>query len=511
MLHVEYIKGKQASCDMQHLASDFPYPDKWKEARGVLAIFFVLLLPWISLAENSADAPSEEAEKEEVLPAETEISTQEQTVMPYRGKPQLNARLRLEYEYREQGSSDDSDAYGRFYTSGRNYWSGKADFYVSMRLHSDLDNSSSDGSLDDDLYYSVDDADGVTEDRLLQAYADLHSRNKQLALRGGRQYVEIADYMQMDGAQLILRENSPIGGRIYGGHPVSYYTTVSGDYAGGMSVIGKPWEGNQSRFTFANYHDDSEDDTDHNYYVDLRQKWTETLRSRGQVSVLNEDFRMARADMYYLSEEGETDFNLGGSYWGSFDAKTRAYSPLYEVLGEQDPYSYGYARLTQQILPHWLISPGVSLRFADTNGENDQNNRDYSNFDVTLIYEPTRAFNASISLEYWEVEDSDSFSGISGELRYRNGRIWEVSGGASYSEYTYDTYSDFSYTSSGGQTQFSESGTVIEESPFVKTYFIRGKWRIIKSLTLRAQFDIEDDDIADDLAYRGRGSIEVRY
>ena len=127
------------------------------------------------------------------------------------------------------------------------------------------------------------------------------------------------------------------------------------------------------------------------------------------------------------------------------DSNTRVYSPLYDVLGEQDPYAYTYVRLTQQLVPGWMISPGASLRFADTSEGNSQNNRDYQNYDVTFIYAPSRAFSASAAVEYWAVEDDDSFLGFSGDLRYRQGRVWEVSGGAAFAQYTYDTYSDLAY------------------------------------------------------------------
>lgn len=423
-------------------------------------------------------------------------------------KATYNARLRLQYDYRKQGSDKDSDLYGYFYGEARNLQGGHVDFYTSARLKSDLDSKESD-SLAEDPFHSVDESDGVTENRLLQLYVDVHDRAKRLALRGGRQYVEIADYLHLDGAQLQLKENTALGGRLYAGVPVSYYSSTSDDFAGGISFVGRPFEGNRSRLTLARYHDGDEGEDDQNYFLDIRQQLTEASRARGQLSLLNDDFRMGRLDWYFSDPEGETDFSVGASYWGAFDAKTRAYSPLYNTLGEQDPYTYTYARLTQQIVPKWLLSPGVSLRFAEES-DNGYNNRDYENFDITLIFEPSRSFSASVALEYWAVEDDDSFFGVSGEMRYRHGRVWEVSGGASFAEYTYDTYSDISYTGSGGQTILSDTGTVIEESPFVKTYFIRGKWRLTKHLALRAQFDIEDDDAEDDLGYRGRGSVEVK-
>jgi hypothetical protein len=244
--------------------------------------------------------------------------------------------------------------------------------------------------------------------------------------------------------------------------------------------------------------------------VDVQQQMSEELRTRGQLSLLNDEFRMGRLDVFCFSEDGASDFSLGGSYWGAFDANTRAYSPLYNVLGEQQPYAYTYARLTVQVAPPFYVSPGVSLRFADS-GANDSNNRDYQNGDVTFIYQPVRSCSSSVGLQYWNVEDEDSFFGVSWDVRYRYRRIWEISGGAAYAKYTYDTFSDISYTVNGGQTVFSENGTVIEESPSVYTYFLRGKWNITRKLALKLQLDIEDDDSATDLAYRGRGSLEVRY
>ena len=454
------------------------------------------------------------AQEEDPAPAATNEVAAAEDAAPaakpdYGPKPHVSARLKMSYDYRSSGDEKDTDLYGYFYGNARDLSKGRADVYVSGRLHKDLDEHDS-KSLGDDPYRSVDDSDGVTEDRLLQAYADLHDRDRNWALRAGRQYIDIADYLHVDGAQLMLREDGKLGGRVYAGHPVSYYSSVSGDYAAGVSVIGQPWDGNRTRLTVSQYHDDGEGESDHDYFLDVHEQLTEQSRVRGQLSLLNDEFRMGRADYYYLSDDGETDFSLGGSYWGSFDAKTRAYSPLYNVLGEQDPYTFTYARLTQQVVPHWFVSPGISLRFADQ-GDNGFNNRDYQNYDVTLIFEPSRAFSASVALEYWTVEDDDEFVGISGELRYRHARVWEVSGGVSFAQYTYDTYSDLSYTANGGQTTISESGTVIEESPYVRTYFLRGKWRVSKWLALRLQGDIEDDDEAADLAYRGRGSIEVRY
>jgi len=421
-------------------------------------------------------------------------------------KPHYEGSIRTEYDYREEGASHDSDLYAYWYASGRDLANGKFDYYVSGRDHTDLDGSSS----YDGTFRSVDDAKGVTENRLLQAYGDIHDTKGNMRLRLGRQYIDMADYLQLDGIQASFFENGPLGGSVYGGVPVSFYTPVSGDYAGGASVVGRPWAGNQTRFTWADYHDDSTSGDDQNYFVDLQQNVTDSLRTRGQLSVLNDKFRMAQLDGSYFAPDGNTDLHVGGSRWGEFDANTRVYSPLYNQYGTQQPYSYLYSRLSYAFSPRWMLSPGVSARLADS-GNQQYGNRDYRDYDVTLIFEPAKSVSTSLSLQYWDVDGGDSFLGFSGEIRYRYRRIWEVSVGSAYVDYTYQSYSDISYSINGGQTVFRQDGTVSQETPYSLTYFLRTKWNITRKLILRMQGDIEDQKDAANLAFRGRASVEVRF
>lgn len=421
-------------------------------------------------------------------------------------KPQYEGRIRMDYDYRAEGDSKDSDLFGYWYGSGRDLASGRFDFYVSGREHTDLD----DATEEDGTYSSADDAGGVSESRLLQAYGDVHDPNGRMKFRLGRQYVDIADYLHLDGGQAILLENGALGGRIYFGVPVSYYSSVSGDLAGGASFVGRPWTGNRTRFTYAEYHQDGEAGYDQNYFVDVQQEVTASMRTRAQLSVLNDEFRMARLDGSFFAPDGNTDLHVGVSCWGEFDANTRAYSPLYNQFGTQQPYTYLYSRVSYLVTPKWMLSPGVSARFADS-GDEDFSNRDYRDYDLTLTFEPNKAVSSSVSLQYWDVDGGDSFLGLSGEVRYRHRKIWEVSAGSAYVDYSYQSYSDISYSVNGGQTVFYEDGTVIEETPYTLTYFLRTKWNVTRKLILRVQGDIEDRKEAGDLAYRGRGSVEVRF
>lgn len=421
-------------------------------------------------------------------------------------KAQYGGRLRADYDYRAAGSDKDSDLYQYWNGSARDLLGGRLDAYVSGRSHQDLDGRSS--SLADNGFTGIEDSKGVEETRLLQCYGDAHDQADNVRVRAGRQYIESSDYLHIDGARAMLFEKERLGAGGYYGKPVSYYSTLSGDRAGGVWIQGRPWEGNRSRVTFAEY-DADDGETDRNYFMDSYQTLSDAARLSGQASLLNDEFRMARGDFSYAVPGGSTDFYCGGSHWGEFDARTRAYSPLYNVLGEQQPATYAYARVAQQLTPKLLLTPGYSCRIAEGD-DKDYANRGYNDYDVALTYEPTKRVSASVSLDYWDLSEGDSFLGVSGEVRYRHNKIWEVSMGTSYADYSYNTYSDISYSMSGGQTVFSEDGTVKVEDPNAYTYFLRFKWHITRKLIMRLQGDVEDESTSDDLAYRGRASVEVR-
>lgn len=418
-------------------------------------------------------------------------------------KPEFNGRLRLQYDYRAQGDASDTDFYGYWSGGGRSFWNGRLDLYSSGRVHRDLDSEST-ASQADDPYVGVSDAAGVLESRMFLLYADLHDRKNRTHVRAGRQYIEDADYLHVDGVRATVFEWGALGGGAFYGKPVSFYTSVSGDDAWGVFVAGRPWAGNRMRLTYSRY--ESTTGSDGNYHLDVVQTLSDAARVRAQASVLNGDFRMGRLDCSYFAEDGETDLLFGGSRWGEFDAETRAFSPFYDVLGPQEPYTYAYARLTRVVLPHVAVSPGVSARFSEGEGFG---NRDYVDYDLALTYEPVRAFSTCLSFDYWDVDGGEGFLGMNGDIRYRRGKLWELSLGSSYSKHTYLTYTDFSYAINGGQTSL-EQGTLSEKTPYTYTYYVRAKWSVRKHLTLKLQCDVEDDSDASDLAYRGRASIEVR-
>lgn len=419
----------------------------------------------------------------------------------------LSGRSRTVFQYRSADGEDDTDFYQYLYLRGRNLADRRLDFYVSGRLQRDLDDTST--SMADDLFASVEDTSSADENKLYQCYLEGHDKAKQVRLRAGRQYVDIAYDLHIDGAQLMLFENGKLGGRVFGGLPVSYYSSVSDDYAGGISLVGRPWNDNRTRLTYTRYHDDSEDTDDERFDLDVRQRWPEDIRSRARASMLNDDFEMAGLDLYYLPFDADFDCTLGVRWWGSSTGETRAYSPLYRVLGEREPYTYIRGSLSKGILPWLWISPGFAARLVDSDDE-DAQNRNYGRYDLALAMEPSREWDASVAAEYWHVDEGDSFLGFSGEVRYRRRKAWEVSAGAGYVQYDYGQVSDYSNTIDGGDVVVTRDGTRIESSPDVYTYTLRGKWHLNEHLSLRARADVEDNSEEDDLIFRGRGSVVIR-
>jgi len=422
-------------------------------------------------------------------------------------KPLYSGSLRADYNYRAFGASDDHDLYGYWYLRGRNLSDKTVDIYTSGRTHSDLDGTSS-----DDYFSSIDDA-SKGDIRLLQMYIDIHDKKDTLAVRFGRQYVDVADYIQIDGAQGMLFENKTLGGRVFIGKPVSDYTSTKGDSFGGVSVVGRPLKGNISRATYARYEDDSEGAVDEHWFLDVKQRFSDEMRARTYLSVMNDDIRMGGADLIYVSMGDRVlDGILGVQRWGDYNATTRAYSPLSAVLGDIEPYTMANGRVTFETLSWLYLSPGAMVKQPD---DSNFTNRRFERYDLSFILEPADDLTATVAAEYWNVEDSDRFFGLSGDIRYRCRKNLELTLGAAYLDLTYLELADQSVITAFDANNnvvnvTALDGTRVERSPDTFTYYLRGKWKITEKTSLRVSGEIEDDSDEDDLAYRVRTSLEVR-
>lgn len=422
--------------------------------------------------------------------------------------PAYSGSFRASYDYRTLGDYEDHDAYGFWYYRARNLGDERVEIYTSGRLHADLDGATTSSY---DPFGSISD-DSASDIRLLQFYVDVHDPEKTRAIRCGRQYVNVADYIQIDGAQIMLFEKQEIGGRVFLGQPVSDYTSVNGDVFAGASLVGRPWEGNQSRVTYARYRDKSRDAEDDHYFLDMHQRLGDEIRARGYLSVMNEDVRMGGADLFYVSMSDYLfDAVLGIQRWGDYTAGTRAYSPLTEVLGDLEPFTMAHARCTAEVLPWFYLSPGAMVREPD---DSDLTNRGFERYDLSFIVEPGADLSTTVALEYWDVEDNERFFGLSGDIRYRYAGLWELVLGAAFADLRYFELADQSVETSfdfntSAVTVTPLDGTRVERTPDALTYYLRGRWNITEKTALRISGEIEDDSDQEDVGYRVRTSFEV--
>lgn len=458
--------------------------------RHVLQIGFILsVMQLMLLTCGGAEVAKEENKPQAKAEAKTETKKMTAPVPLkkwYEGR--ASGQSRTVFEYRTWDGEADSDFYEYLYFSDRDLFNRRLDFYISGRLHRDLDGSTP--ALAEDPYAGVEDISRTREDYLFQLYLEAHDPARLYTLRTGRQYIDVASGLQVDGAQFTAHEYSRLGGRIFFGLPVSYYSSVSGDWAGGLSIMGRPWARNETRLTYVRYHDSSDNADDDRYELDMNQRLDDELRGRVQVSELNSHLEIAGIDMSYDQSEGDHGCYLGVRRWGGATGESREYSPLARVLGDREPYTYLNGRVYKSILPWLYISPEVTARLVSNT---DSHNRDYMRYDLTLAFEPNDAWSASVAGEYWNVQDSDSFLGFSGEVRYRHLRRWEVSAGMGYVHYEYVQYSDYSGTIEAGDVRLYSDGTKLELSPDSYSYFLLGKWNLKKNVSITGRFEIEND------------------
>jgi len=421
--------------------------------------------------------------------------------------PRVSGENEFVYRYRDWQGDHDSDFYDYWYLRGRDFLDGHLDAYFSGRLHKDLDGTST--SLADDVFAGIEDVnDEDWESQVYQLYADVHDLGRSLGARIGRQYVDDADWLQIDGVNLRAFEREPVSVRAFAGRPVSYYSGTSGDWAYGGSVTAQPWFGNRTRFTYIRYQDDSREENDDWYALEVWERLTDEWRARGRLSFLDDRFQTAAADLIYYNLPGDLDVFLHASYWGGFGQESREYSPLFSVLGELEPYFFVSARFNK-VLTEWLtISPGAAGRFVDSS-KRDVRNRQYGHYDLTFVFEPLGRLFLSVAGEYWDVNRGDEFWGLSGEILYRPDAPWEAGVGTGYFAYEYHQFN--AGNDPLGDLTISDDGVVTEVSPDAYSLYARCKVLFSRHLWGSLRGEIEDNSLENDLAYALRTSVGVRF
>jgi hypothetical protein len=408
-------------------------------------------------------------------------------------KKHISLDNRLVYEYRSVGGEEDTDFYEYWNLRGRDFFSGRLDFYFSGRLHKDLDDTTQ--SVSDNPFAGITDRKRSWEDQVYQLYANLKVPKYGFGLRLGRQYIDDVGWLHVDGGLLRIYEKKKISGSVFLGRPVSYYSSVSDDFAGGYSVTARPWYGGRARLIYVYYNDDRGDVSNGKSDVDMWQRVGDRTRVHGNLSFIDSDFLAAGFDVFYTAQDGLYDVLVKLKRSGELGDESREYSPLFGILGKREEFTFLSAR-SNIFLKSWLtVSPGISLRRVDSSSQ-DYRNRQYENYDLTVNITHHKHFNTSLSGNYWNVSDSDSFTGLTGQVNYHPSKVWDVTVGTAYLAYEYHADTG-SYTS--------------ETSPDAYTLFANTKIKLTKSIKLKVELESEDNSSKPDDYFRFRTSLITRF
>lgn len=432
----------------------------------------------------------------------------------YNWLKRFSGENRTVLQYRSLGGDDDLDFYNYLTLRGRGLFDDWFDVYMSGRVHRDFSGRSN--SLSDDVFTSIEDVDtNRWEEQIYQLYGDVHDPDRIFGLRFGRQYIDNADSLHLDGVLLRLLEKEKVSLELFAGQPVSYYSNTSDSIAGGGTIQVKPWEGGRARFTYTRYEDDRADRDDDRFVLDLWQRFGYSLFTHARAAVLNDDFQMGGADVTWIALDGDFDVNASVRRWEGLGRESLEYSPLYSVLGDLEPYTFVTARMNKRVLPWLIVSPGVAFRIMDGD-DRGVRNRQYGNYDLTLLFEPNQVWNFSVSGQYWDVSGGDRFWGVTGEVEYRPTKWFEGALGTSYLDYRYDVISDYGYATIDtgdiiGHTDGGDTRYVTQISPDVYSVYTRLNFRFTRNVSLRVHGEIEDDSTEDDLGVALRTSLNLRF
>ncbi len=396
---------------------------------------------------------------------------------PWQGSVRLRNRFR---HTTESGQQNDNDLYAFLRLKYRDEmdpgWS------ASLHGRATLD---TDYFGDTDGFYAY---DSITDTyssrlngRLYHLYANYRwARGVLEQIRFGRLYVDIGEYMLLDGAQVWSR---PFGRgywqfSLFGGVPAYLFTSSpEGDWTAGAQVTGRPWKGADLRVSYAHVQNDQIYGLLRNNFADvtINQRFGLSTLARLTYQQLDDDPRMVRLTVdsvlpapdltirgYFqtvptVQEERVYDFDY--YYWSTL---------------ELAPYGMLNLSLAKGIGEFFSVEGGISGRWLYSAQDEGTYNREFEQYFITLASYDWLVDNLdmSISGEWWDSDD-DIWT-VTFDVDWKPSRCFRLSFGTDYAAYRYDLYADV-------------------ERQNVFGGFIRASWRPSDRWRLDARLRMDND------------------
>ncbi|PKN66061.1 MAG: hypothetical protein CVU57_07735 [Deltaproteobacteria bacterium HGW-Deltaproteobacteria-15] len=394
----------------------------------------------------------------------------------------------------------DADIYDHWYAEGRNLFQNRLDVYFSGRVDKDLEGHS--GSFPE-----WEGKSSGFEGDIYQLYGDIHSEKSGLGLRFGRQYVEEADGLHLDGGVLRFGLYGGWSMRAILGRVVDEGGWFEEQWAYGLSLSGSLWKGNANRLTAVYFDRESESIT--RYSLDTWQRFGNARVQMG-ADFLDRELETTSLNLAYFPEEGNLDAFLSISYWAGLNKDVFGNAYLSKLFGAVQPYTFATARLTWRALSWLSISPYVAGR--ESSGEGDGGiNRDYRRYGLTFTFNPHPHWTLSLTGDYWGVRSGDRFFGVTGEVEYHPSKDFWFSFGTGYLNYRYELNEGLAYASLPGDVTASDYGTITRVSPDVYSAFGRIRYKINDYLSIRLNGEIEKDTLEKDYSWSILTALVIRF
>ncbi len=417
----------------------------------------------------------------------------------------VSGSLNSSYYFRDYNGRDDNDIYNFFSLRVKDMARDSIDGAFSMLWHEDLNQEGLQGSESYDPFQDLYDASSDEQFRFYTGYLDIkHVIWDESRLRVGRQYLDEIDQAHFDGASYRFSPIEPLEVTLFGGKPVTYYSSTDGDafYGANVSYRFSP----QTRAALRYYRYDADGMNDDLAAAEVWHMFTPELQTHAEFSLLDGNPYLLRDDLYYRMDAWDLDI-LGQviHLFKNVGDHTINFNPYFPLMYSYEPFSYGSLQLTKGLGDYVSLTAGFDFRVTDQdlNAASQFTNRDYVRGTLGAEFYPTEQLTLSVDGEYWSVDDDDRFTGVSGEVEYKPAKPWTLSAGAEYGEYVQEYMDEFLYL-------FGDQ-RVFRVTPDVITYYARVKWQPIGKIYTSARFEVEDSDYDEDQWYAFRLQVGVNF
>ncbi len=422
------------------------------------------------------------------------------------GSVDLTGNLHTTYQFRSTDGNDDNDIYSYLSLRYNDIVKDFIDGAFSMSWHEDLDGVTSLRPIDDfDPFLDLDQAASNIRFKYYTGYLDIkHLIFDDSYLRVGRQFLEDIDFAHYDGATYNFSPIERLDIQLFGGRPITYFSSTSGD-----AIYGSNFEyrfTDQTKAAMRYYRYDSDPFEDDLAAVEVWHLFTPSIQTHAEFSLLDGDPYILKNDWFTRYDALDMDVNTQILHlFEDVSDHTINFNPFFPLLNSFEPFTYGSIFATKGMGEYWSLVGGFDLRFIDTSSGpvSDNTNRDFRRFTGGVEIYPTKQLTLSVMGEFWDVNPNDEFSGITGEVEYEPTDRWTLSAGVDYGEYIQEFRDEFLF--------YAGNQDVFRISPDVITYYAQARWRPYKKMFTSLEFEVEDSDFDEDNYYSLRFETGVNF